>query len=1320
MDNDEFEIPDYDQLEKTNNNNNNSLNLNNSYKLPTNKKETVKQRYEEHVQATLDYRADVVESNQRSPSMPENESKQQQKPEDINVNYEELYRNAITSSDNININIDSNNSDNNNNNNNNMDELERVAMAYNAQRSKQIEQEVANNNEDGDYDDHDDDDDDEEEEEQLDPSIRWVTLEATEETDPIVTNKTNNNNKRNNTKKKGKKKRSRRRKVPNNIKVTTYRYSRQNKSAEYKQQIESDVQAILETLQSTEPVRRTAVDLKEGQAIRYSLPSKEAKAQAIEALKLRHEEEELVRERERKKQESLERQKREEIEERKRFKAFIEIQEEKNALKSSEMLRAKELIVIRRLERLEKARKKKQLERRRLEKEKREAVRIRRIEQTKEAAKKIKAQLDERWENAVALKESGKLQSGYNSIPSAWDRERNNYKSLNRMNSYMHRGGGGFSKRLSPGRVGSNKTRSPARRRGGGNSNNSFRENVRGEPSETRWARAKREAEARKKKEDEDLLKEELDRQKRLVEQLRKKNREKAKLQNRLATRESNSNSNHTNKNEMKNNNGSAVKKKLAAEKAAKEEKIKLSRERKDKIKLARKRRKVLEAKLNRETRERIALQRKLEEKEAKERARIELMAKRKAAKEKEQAQQESPIESKTDTNNNFNNNKKKSSKNIIRKPITVGGEKKKKAKPATKAKSSTAKNLKVGTTVTDNGVVKSTIIPPQKSAKRWDRVQKEAAERRRVVEELKKSEDQRKELKQKLLDEANKRKKLQAEIEAREVREKKFLEDKREKNRMLIKMKEEKLRKLKLYEAEQVRIHMEEEKKWGKNVADNRSKKLKKGAKNRSVVASRSAGSKEGMSPKRRGKNSGLRFVKNKNSPAKSMLNKKFYTKSSGKRLEQFIDNEISQRLKEERDLWEKEKQSLLQKINSISNKQDNSVELDESSAEYKLMSEKNRQLEIIENELQKVTTALNASQINESQRALSPETSIDSEYEALGGWKEMQDLLSAYIPEQQQQQQQQQQKLQQKKNNISGGKSFARKKNKTSPNNINNNKKKQAKARSKSGMRIVAKTPTTPTTNLTLPVNSVVADNGNKNVLIQSTYAPTPEMFGGMSPVRKQRIGNEHVNDVRNAIDQVGDIEFVEDNENPRENANNVSSTSIDVKVTKTSQERPSEIDIRNRNLSAYYLEEPANKDVEDANRHVNNPGITRPIPSSSIPHGWKVVDNEYVKEDDDSTVVPSLASWARNDNKDITNTPVNKPEKIEIGGTTETPSSLFKTDIVDTVVNDHQNKNRLKPVSLKMSPNAEEEVESDTQKKADEISSDGMSSPIEEMMI
>ena len=59
---------------------------------------------------------------------------------------------------------------------------------------------------------------------------------------------------------------------------------------------------------------------------------------------------------EKKKKEALERQKREEIEERKRFKAFIEIQEEKNALKSSEVLRAKEMIVLRRLEKLEKER----------------------------------------------------------------------------------------------------------------------------------------------------------------------------------------------------------------------------------------------------------------------------------------------------------------------------------------------------------------------------------------------------------------------------------------------------------------------------------------------------------------------------------------------------------------------------------------------------------------------------------------------------------------------------------------------------------------------------------------------------------------------------------------------------------------------------------------------------------------------------------------------------------------------------------------------------------------------------------------------------
>ena len=106
---------------------------------------------------------------------------------------------------------------------------------------------------------------------------------------------------------------------------------------------------------------------------------------------------------------------------------------------------------------------------------------------------------------------------------------------------------------------------------------------------------------------------------------------------------------------------------------------------------------------------------------------------------------------------------------------------------------------------------------------------------------------------------------------------------------------------------------------------------------------------------------------------------------------------------------MWEKEKKLLLQKIQEISNNKDTTAELDESSAEYKLIDEKNKQLQIIENELQKVTSALNVSKMNETQRAMSPETSIDSEYEALGGWKEMQDLLSAYIPEQQLQQQQQ-----------------------------------------------------------------------------------------------------------------------------------------------------------------------------------------------------------------------------------------------------------------------------------------------------------------------
>ena len=78
------------------------------------------------------------------------------------------------------------------------------------------------------------------------------------------------------------------------------------------------------------------------------------------------------------------------------------------------------------------------------------------------------------------------------------------------------------------------------------------------------------------------------------------------------------------------------------------------------------------------------------------------------------------------------------------------------------------------------------------------DRVQKEAAETsccRRV-----KNRDERRELRQKLLEEANK-KALKAQITAREIEEKR-LGSKARKKRLEIKLKEEKLRKLKLYEA--------------------------------------------------------------------------------------------------------------------------------------------------------------------------------------------------------------------------------------------------------------------------------------------------------------------------------------------------------------------------------------------------------------------------------------------------------------------------------------------------------------------------------------
>ena len=94
-------------------------------------------------------------------------------------------------------------------------------------------------------------------------------------------------------------------------------------------------------------------------------------------------------------------------------------------------------------------------------------------------------------------------------------------------------------------------------------------------------------------------------------------------------------------------------------------------------------------------------------------------------------------------------------------------------------------------TDVDASGNERPKIPAPQRGAKRWDRVQKEAAERRRVVEELKKTEDERRELRQKLLEEANKRKVLKAQITAREIEEKRLLEAKREKNRLEIKLKE-------------------------------------------------------------------------------------------------------------------------------------------------------------------------------------------------------------------------------------------------------------------------------------------------------------------------------------------------------------------------------------------------------------------------------------------------------------------------------------------------------------------------------------------------
>ena len=190
----------------------------------------------------------------------------------------------------------------------------------------------------------------------------------------------------------------------------------------------------------------------------------------------------------------------------------------------------------------------------------------------------------------------------------------------------------------------------------------------------------------------------------------------------------------------------------------------------------------------------------------------------KKAAREKklkQQQQQQSVPKPKIDTHNKW------ASKHVIRKPIE-----KKKVHEANGRNEKPIAVKKADVEASDSERPK--IPAPQRGAKRWDRVQKEAAERRRVVEELKKTEDERRELRQKLLEEANKRKALKAQITAREIEEKRLLEAKRERNRLEIKLKEEKLRKLKLYEAEQIRLHMEEEKKWGKS-ANNRMTRKKK-----------------------------------------------------------------------------------------------------------------------------------------------------------------------------------------------------------------------------------------------------------------------------------------------------------------------------------------------------------------------------------------------------------------------------------------------------------------------------------------------------------
>ena len=81
---------------------------------------------------------------------------------------------------------------------------------------------------------------------------------------------------------------------------------------------------------------------------------------------------------------------------------------------------------------------------------------------------------------------------------------------------------------------------------------------------------------------------------------------------------------------------------------------------------------------------------------------------------------------------------------------------------------------------------------------------------------------------------------------------------------------------------------------------------------------------------------------------------------------------------------------------------------------------------------------------------------------------------------------------------------------------------------------------------------------------------------------------------------------------------------------------------------------------------------------------------------------------------------------PNNAQIKKQTKTPSSLFKTDIVDKVLDEHVINNRLKPVAMDNNEeNSKEGAVDDMNGQqedavADQVSSDGMSSPIDEMMI